>query len=274
MTLEIGGPLLLVGAGKMGGALLTGWLDGGLDPDSVFVRDPAAPDILSDEVRDKGVHLIENLADMRTPPRVMVLAVKPQMVDEVLPPLKTALGTDTVVLSIVAGKTVAAMECHLGSDVAIVRSVPNTPAAVGRGISVAYSSANVNDDQREACDGLLQAAGVVTWTDDEAHLDAVTGVSGSGPAYIFLMAECLEEAGVDAGLDRELARQLARETVSGAGELLRQSDEAASILRENVTSPKGTTAEALKILMGSEGLQELVSRAVKAATQRSRELSS
>ena len=274
MTLAIGGPLFLVGAGKMGGALLTGWLDRGLDPGSVFIQDPAAPDDLSALAKEKGLHLVADATELSASPRVMVLAVKPQIMDDVLPPLKSAVGAETVVLSIAAGKTVAAMEGHLGSDAAIVRSMPNTPAAIGRGITVACANPNVSAEQKETCDALLQAAGAVAWTDDEANLDAVTAVSGSGPAYVFLLAECLEDAGVEAGLDRALARQLARETVSGAGELLRQSEEPASQLRENVTSPGGTTAAALDVLMGENGLRDLLARAVKAAAQRSRELSS
>lgn len=274
MTLTIGGPLLLVGAGKMGGALLAGWLDRGIDPDTVYIQDPAVADDVAALVRERGAHLIDDANDMSAAPRVMVLAVKPQMMDAVLTSLKEAAGKDTVVLSVAAGTTLAKIEGHLGSDISIVRAMPNTPAAIGRGISVACGNGNVSVEQKAICDALLQAAGVVTWTDKESDLDAVTAVSGSGPAYVFLLAECLEEAGVAAGLDRDLARQLARETVSGAGELLRQSDAPASRLRENVTSPAGTTAAALEVLMGADGLRDLLTRAVKAAAERSRELSS
>lgn len=274
MTLTVGGPLFLVGAGKMGGALLDGWLERGLDPKSVFVQDPAAPDTLAAMAEQHGIALVDGPDELPAAPCVMVLAVKPQIIDEVLPPLRAAIGSQTVTLSIAAGKTIAAMARHLGEEAAIVRSMPNTPAAIGRGITVACANANVSDDQRQACDALLQAAGVVAWTDDEANLDAVTAVSGSGPAYVFLLAECLEQAGVEAGLDQALARQLARETVSGAGELLRRSDQPASRLRENVTSPGGTTAAALEVLMGADGLKDLLTRAVKAAAARSRDLSS
>ncbi len=274
MTLAIGGPLLLVGAGKMGGALLTGWLDCGLDASSVHILDPAPSDDLAAMIKERGVRLLGDAGDVPAPPRVMVLAVKPQIMNDVLPSLKNAVGKDTVVLSVAAGTTIAAMERHLGPDAPIVRAMPNTPSAIGRGITVACGNALVSAEQNAMCDALLQAAGVVAWTEDEANLDAVTAVSGSGPAYVFLLAECLEEAAVAAGLDRDLARQLARETVSGAGELLRQSGAPASRLRENVTSPGGTTAAALEVLMGSDGLQTLLTRAVKAATDRSRELSS
>jgi len=274
MTLEIGGPLFLVGAGKMGGALLTGWLDRGLDPNSVYIQDPAPPDELTALGQKTGVRVIDAATELPAAPAVMVLAVKPQIIDSVLPPLRDVAVKETVVLSIAAGKTIAAMEQFLGADAAIVRSMPNTPAAIGRGITVACANTNVSSSQRASCDALLQAAGAVAWIDDEAALDAVTAVSGSGPAYIFLLAECLEEAGVEAGLERRLARQLARETVSGAGELLRRSDAPASELRQNVTSPGGTTAAALEVLMSKNGLQGLLTRAVKAAAERSRELSS
>jgi pyrroline-5-carboxylate reductase len=274
MTLKVGGPLILVGAGKMGGALLTGWLDRGLNPDSIFILDPAPPEEVAALAKDKNIHLNAVSDGLPDAPAVMVLAVKPQVMDEVLPPLKPHMAEGTVVLSIAAGQTLASMERHLGSDTAIVRSMPNTPAAIGRGITVACANKHVSDSQKDSCDALLSAAGSVAWTNDEAALDPVTAVSGSGPAYVFLLAECLEEAGVEAGLDRDLARQLACETVSGAGELLRQSDLSAAQLRKNVTSPGGTTAAALKILMGEDGLQQLMTQAVKAATKRSRELSS
>ena len=274
MKLEIGGPLVLVGAGKMGGALLAGWLGEGLDPGSVFIQDPAPSEEISGLAKEQGVHLNAGGDALPGPPAVMVLAVKPQVMNEVLPPLGPLVGANTVVLSIAAGITISGMEKHLGGEAAIVRSMPNTPAAIGRGISVACANGNVTTDQKTHCDALLHAIGAVAWTEDEAMLDSVTAVSGSGPAYVFLLAEGLEEAGVEAGLGRSLARQLARETVSGAGELLRRSDESAAQLRKNVTSPGGTTAAALDVLMGGDGLQKLLTRAVKVASERSRELSS
>ena len=274
MTLDVGGPLLLVGAGKMGGALLTGWLERGLNPEDVFIQDPAPSGEVAALAKDKSIHLTADADTLPGPPAVMVLAVKPQVLDAVLPPLEPLMAKGAVVLSIVAGQTLAGMERHLGADAAIVRAMPNTPAAIGRGITVACANAYVSEAQKEHCDALLHAAGSVAWTQDEAALDPVTAVSGSGPAYVFLLAECLEKAGVEAGLDPELARQLACETVSGAGELLRRSDLPAAELRKNVTSPGGTTASALEILMGEDGLQQLMTRAVKAATKRSRELSS
>lgn len=274
MTLQVGGPLVLVGAGKMGGALLTGWLDRGLDPESVYILDPVPSVDIKALASTKGIHLQTTSDGLPASPAVMMLAVKPQMMDEVLPPLKPLIGEGCVVISIAAGKTLASMENHLGSETAIVRSMPNTPAAIGRGITVACANDHVSVEQKDHCDALLRAAGLVAWSDDEAMLDPVTAVSGSGPAYVFLLAECLEEAGVKVGLDRDLARQLACETVSGAGELLRQSDQEPGQLRKNVTSPGGTTAAALEILMGDDGLQQLMTNAVQAATKRSRELSS
>lgn len=274
MTLALGGPLILVGAGKMGRAMLVGWLERGLDPAFIFIQEPWPGDEMSALAKEKGLSLGASADAALADPAVVVLAVKPQIMDDVLDGLKGMPGADTVVLSIAAGKTISSIEQRMGSGSAIVRAMPNTPAAIGRGITVACANANVRSDQKERCDSLLQAVGTVAWTADEAMLDPVTAVSGSGPAYVFLLAECLEEAGVEAGLDRDLARQLARETVSGAGELLRQSELSAAQLRENVTSPGGTTAAALKVLMGKGGVQELMSQAVAAATKRSRQLSS
>lgn len=275
MTLEIGGALILIGAGKMGSALLAGWLDRGLDPKTIFVQDPDPSDELTSLAQRKHFSVGADAAALPAAPAVMVLAIKPQIMDEVLPFLKPLVGGSTVVLSIVAGRTLAGMERHLGAGAAIVRSMPNMPASIGRGITVACANASVTPAQKTKCDELLQAAGCVAWTNEEAALDPVTAVSGSGPAYVFLLAECLEEAGVQAGLDPELASRLARETVSGAGELLRQSEMPAAELRKNVTSPGGTTAAALEVLMGgADGLKQLLIRAVNAAATRSRELSS
>ena len=275
MRLEIGGALILIGAGKMGSALLAGWLERGLDPKTIFVQDPGPSDELISLQRRKHFDVGAEASSLPSAPAVMVLAVKPQIMDDVLPFLAPLVARSTVTLSIAAGRTLASMERHLGGGAAIVRAMPNTPASIGRGITVACANANVTPAQKTKCDELLQAAGGVAWTKEEATLDPVTAVSGSGPAYVFLLAECLEEAGVQAGLDRRLARRLARETVSGAGELLRRSEMPAAELRKNVTSPGGTTAAALEVLMGGEdGLKQLLIRAVNAATERSRELSS
>jgi len=265
------GPLLLVGCGKMGGAMLDGWAARGLGADGVHVVEPhPAPGIAG----KPGVTLHAGPstlpADLR--PAVVVLAVKPQSMDEALPPYRRLVAPGTVFLSIAAGKTIAYFTGLLGAGAAIVRAMPNTPAAVGRGITVAVANAHVGADQRAASDRLLGAVGEVAWTDDEGQIDAVTALSGGGPAYVFLLIECLAEAGRAAGLPAELAMRLARATVIGSGELARLSPDPASRLRENVTSPGGTTLAALQVLMAPDGLQPLLTRAIAAATARSREL--
>lgn len=270
MTTRLGGPLLLVGAGKMGGALLTGWLAEGLDPRQIFVQDPKPPPEVAALIDQSGV----SVGVPGSAPSVLVLAVKPQMMDEVLPGLKPFLGKDTVVLSIAAGRTIAGIARHLGPEAAIVRSMPNTPAAIGRGITVAVANAHVTNEQAERCAMLLAAGGEVEWVDDEAALDPVTAVSGSGPAYVFLLTECLAQAGQEAGLEPALARRLARATVAGAGELMRRADLDPAELRHNVTSPGGTTAAALDVLMGEGGFRELLAEAVEKAAARSKALSS
>jgi len=265
------GPVLLVGCGKMGGAMLGGWLDRGMDATSVTVVEPFEASAAI--VRDMGVTVVAS-ADEIAPdakPAIVVFAVKPQQMADAAPAY--AQYSDTALyFSIAAGTPISAFEDYLGSDAAIIRVMPNTPAAVRRGISVACSNANVNDAQREACNDMLEAIGDVGWIDDEGLMDAVTGTSGSGPAYIFLMIECLAQAGADAGLPADLAMRLAQATVSGSGELARLSDDEASVLRKNVTSPGGTTHAALQVLMADDGLQQLMTRAVAAATDRSREL--
>ncbi len=275
--------LLLAGCGKMGGALLEGWLERGIRPQDVTIVDPNT-EITDRLQRDHGVMIAASpdaLSD-HLAPDVVMLAVKPQMMDDVLPHYARfagqgstghdSTGQGSVFLSIAAGKTIGYFENHLGSDAAIIRAMPNTPAAVRRGITVGCTNRNVNDTQRATCDGLLQAVGSVEWVDDEGLIDAVTALSGGGPAYVCLLVECLAQAGIDAGLPADLAMRLARETVAGSGELLHRSTEAAEILRKNVTSPGGTTAEALRVLMAEDGWQPLVSAAIAAATARSREL--
>ena len=273
MTLRLAGPLLLVGAGKMGGALLEGWLRQGLDPAHVFVCDPNPPPEVAALIARHGIGTGAS-AELPAKPSVILLAVKPQIIDDVLPSVAPLTGKETVVLSIAAGRTLASLARHLPQDAAVVRAMPNTAAAVGHSMTVACAGAAVTRDQALECNKLLEAVGQVVWIDDESLLDAVTAISGSGPAYVFLLAECLAEAGREAGLDADLANQLARATVEGAGELLRRSDLSPAELRANVTSPKGTTAAALEVLMGKGGFQELLSRAAAAAARRSRELSS
>ena len=274
MTLSQSRPLVLVGAGKMGGALLSGWLAEGLDPACVFVQDPAPLTGIADWLPPG--HVAQDVtASLVGAPGVIVLAVKPQVMHEVLPLLGPIVTEDTLVLSIAAGCTLQGLAAGLPERTAIVRSMPNTPAAIGRGITVACANAHVTDEQRQIADDLLAAVGSVAWVADESLLDPVTAISGSGPAYVFLLVECLAAAGREQGLPDELAERLAVETVAGAGELLRRSEEeGAAELRINVTSPGGTTAAALEILMGEGGLDALLRVAVDAATRRSRDLAS
>lgn len=273
MALDAGGTVLLAGAGKMGQALLEGWLAEGLPGAAVIIQEPKPSSELQDLARRHGMRVETGVATLATPPSVIVAAVKPQVMDAVFAPLAKLAGPETVVLSIAAGRAIASFEKHLAPGRAVVRAMPNTPAAIGRGITGAVANAAVTARQKAICDALLAAVGEVVWIDDESLIDAVTAVSGSGPAYVFLLAECLANAGVAAGLDPKAAAALARATVSGAGELLRVSPLEAAKLRENVTSPGGTTAAALSVLMqDGKGLQDLLTEAVLAAKKRSRDL--
>jgi pyrroline-5-carboxylate reductase len=257
----------------MGHALLSGWLDGGLDPARIIVQEPSPQPQIRQALEAKGVELHSNVASLPQPPAVLVLAVKPQVMDQVLPQLARLVGPQTVVVSIAAGRQIAGLAAHLPAGTAIARAMPNTPASVGRGITVMVGNAHMTPMQKDACDLLLRAVGEVGWVEDEALIDAVTAVSGSGPAYVFHLAEALAQAGVAAGLDPELAGKLARWTVAGAGELLHRSELDPATLRRNVTSPGGTTAAALEVLMAEPGgLPELMRKAVAAAARRSHEL--
>ncbi|MFZ3309607.1 MAG: pyrroline-5-carboxylate reductase, partial [Xanthobacteraceae bacterium] len=240
------GLLVLVGAGKMGGALLEGWLRLGLDPHKLAVVEPQ-PSAEISALSRRGVRLNPQPQTIRDT-AALVVAIKPQAAAEAMPAIAELLSAATVTVSIMAGRTLDFLGGALGRDRALVRAMPNTPAAIGRGITVAVPR-NATAAQRDLADRLLSATGAVEWVDDEALMDAVTAVSGSGPAYVFLLAETLAQAAVAAGLPPILAEKLARETVAGSGELLRRSALAAATLRENVTSPGGTTAAALKVLM-------------------------
>ena len=265
---KISGPIVLAGAGKMGGAMLSGWLAQGLDASHVGVIEPHP----SDDIRAlaaKGLRLNPSPGEIGAA-ATLVVALKPQMFREAGAMLKSFAAPSTLVVSIMAGTTIASISEVCGGSV--VRAMPNTPAAIGRGITVAVAANNVTAAQRAVADALLRATGSVEWVDDEKLMDAVTAVSGSGPAYIFLLAEELARAGVEAGLPPELATKLARETVAGSGELLHRSELASATLRQNVTSPGGTTAAALDVLMGPNGMQSLLTRAVAAAAKRSKEL--
>jgi pyrroline-5-carboxylate reductase len=265
---DIAGPIVLAGAGKMGGAMLTGWLARGLDPKKIAVIEPHPAAEISALVT-RGIGLNPQAKDVGAA-ATLVVALKPQMFREAGPALKPFAGPSTLVVSIMAGTTIASIAQVCGGSV--VRAMPNTPAAIGRGITVAVAAKGVGIAQRAVADALLRATGSVEWVDDEGLMDAVTAVSGSGPAYVFLLAEELARAGVEAGLPEDLATKLARETVAGSGELLFRSKEASATLRQNVTSPGGTTAAALDVLMGEGGMQSLLTRAVAAATRRSKEL--
>jgi len=262
------GGIVLAGAGKMGGALLTGWLKAGLAADRIAAVEPQ-PSAEITALASRGLRL-NPAASAIGEVAALVIAVKPQMFAAAAPALKPFVAAGTLVVSIMAGTTIARIAASCGG--AVVRAMPNTPAAIGRGITVAVPAANVSAAQRTIADALLRATGAVEWVEDEALLDPVTAVSGSGPAYVFLLVEELARAGVAAGLPARLAEKLARETVAGSGALLEQSDSDAATLRQNVTSPGGTTAAALEILMGKTGLADLLMRAVDAATRRSKEL--
>lgn len=262
------GPLLLLGAGKMGRAMLEGWLAQGLEARKVVVIEPKPSRDLQ-TLLERGAVL--NPA-APAPAEAIVIAVKPQTAADALPSLKTWVTASTLTLSIMAGRTIAFLQGQLGRSAAIVRAMPNTPAAIGRGITVACGNAGVSPDQRALASGLLSAIGGVEWVDDEKLMDAVTALSGSGPAYVFLLAEAMTKAGIAAGLPAALAQRLARETVAGSGELLHRSALDAATLRQNVTSPGGTTASALEVLMGPNGFEALLTEAIAAATRRSREL--
>ena len=261
--------ILLAGAGKMGGAMLDAWVALGLSPANVVVLEPQpSPDIAA--LTERGVRL--------NPPRdsvgdiaAAVLAVKPQIAPEVLTALAPFVAGATVVLSIMAGRTLRFLADNL-PGAALVRAMPNTPAAIGRAITVAIANPRVSPEQRALVDALLSAVGAVEWITDEALMDAVTALSGSGPAYVFLLAESMARAGTAAGLPPTLAATLARATVAGAGELLNRSLLDPATLRQNVTSPGGTTAAALEVLMAQDGLERLMTAAVAAATKRSRDL--
>jgi len=273
MALVLDGPLLLAGAGKMGGALLEGLIARGLAPEAIRVQDPAPPADVATFLARHGIRTEPQITSLDRPPSFILAAVKPQVMDQVFAPLARLAGPDTVVLSIAAGRTLESFEKFLAPGTAVVRAMPNTPAQVGRGVTACVANAATTEAQKATTTDLLSAVGEVVWLDREDDMDAVTAVSGSGPAYVFLVAECLAEAGRAAGLSSEVAAELARATVAGAGELLHRSDLDAATLRSNVTSPGGTTAAALAVLMAKPGLQEMLTEAVAAAVRRSRELS-
>ena len=259
--------VLLIGCGKMGGAMLAGWRT--WPGFRAAVVEPKAP-VDAGEAITLYADGSELPADFQ--PDAVIVAVKPQEMDKVAPLYKRFVRPETVFLSIAAGKTIASFEYYWGGEAAIVRAMPNTPASVGRGVTVLVANDRVSADQRALCQSLLEAVGSVEWVEDEGLLDAVTAVSGGGPAYVFLMIEALADAGVAAGLPRDLSNAIARATVEGSGELSHLSPEAPETLRKNVMSPGGTTAEAVAVLDAPDGIRPLFERAIAAATKRSREL--
>lgn len=273
MGFDLKGRLVLVGAGKMGSAMLEGWLRNGLEASRVLVFDPAPPPEAASLITK---HHISHNPESATigDAEIIIIAVKPQVMENVLPAIAPLKSSRPLVLSVAAGKTIASFERHFGTDAAIIRAMPNTPAAVGRGITAIVGNAHVSAAQKRMAEALLAAVGEVVSVAREELIDAVTALSGSGPAYVFHLVECMAAAGAKLGLAPELAMQLARATVAGSGELMRQSGIDAATLRQNVTSPKGTTHAALEVLMAPDGLAQLMERAMAAAETRSRELAS
>ena len=263
------GPLVLLGAGKMGSAMLEGWLKRGLTPGKIVVLEPQPAKAVKALAR-RGLKL--NPKGKTVTASAIVVAVKPQSAPEAVPMVRGHVGKNTLIVSIMAGRTLRFLESALPSGTAVVRAMSNMPAAIGRGITVAVPNAKVSAPQRKQAGELLSAIGTVEWAADEGVMDAVTAVSGSGPAYVFLLAEAMAKAGVAAGLPAQLAAKLVRETVAGSGELLHRSDLDPATLRQNVTSPGGTTAAALEVLMGPGGFDEILAKAIAAATRRGREL--
>ncbi len=263
------GPVMLVGAGKMGVALARGWLDAGLPPSNLVLVDPVPGDAAKELASDFDLVIHAEASGLQ--PNVLVLAVKPQIIGVVMEQLAPVMGPQTLVVSIAAGISIARLSAGLGTG-RVVRTMPNTPAQIGKGITGAVAGPEIGPEDRAVVDALLAAAGQVAWFDAEGDLDAVTAVSGSGPAYVFNLVEALAAAGMAQGLPEHVAMQLARQTVIGSAALMEADPAPASVLRQNVTSPNGTTAAALAVLMADDGLTPLMERAVDAARKRSEEL--
>ncbi len=262
--------IALVGAGKMGSALLSGWLRGQYENTRFIVLEPAPSDSLR-KLDDSRVTINPD-TDQTSPVDLAVVAVKPQILPEVMGTIQSICSPQTIVVSVAAGKTIAEFEAALGSRQPVIRTMPNTPSIVGKGISALFANQNVSMEGKALAEDLMASVGQVVWLDREDQMDAVTAVSGSGPAYVFHLTEAIAEAAMAQGLSNELAQTLAHATVSGAGALMDQSSETPAILRENVTSPGGTTAAALHILMQDDALKSLMKQAIEAATVRSKEL--
>lgn len=267
-------PLVILGCGKMGGALLDGWLAEGLPGAAIRVIDPQPSDALTRTAVAHGIAVVAGADAIAETPKAVLIAIKPQMMADILPGIAARFGTAPLYVSIAAGTSIATFRALLGAQARIVRVMPNTPVAVGKGASALFPGEGVTAEETALAEALLDAVGTTVRLESESQMDAVTGVSGSGPAYIFHMIEALAAAGEAQGLAPDLAMQLARQTVVGAAALAGASDESAETLRVNVTSPNGTTAAALDLLMHeTRGLPPLMVRAVAAAADRSRELS-
>jgi pyrroline-5-carboxylate reductase len=271
MTLKLSGTLVLIGAGKMGGAMLEGWLKAGLPPTQIVALDPNPPTEVLQVITANGIRHNPDVTSINNA-EVVLVAVKPQIMDDVLAKLTSLAASKPLVLSVVAGKTIRRLTDFFGPDAAVIRTIPNTPAAIGRGITAMAANENVSAAQADLAEKLLSSIGEVVRVPAEEQIDWVTAVSGSGPAYVFWMTECFTSAGIKLGLAPKLAEQLARATVAGSGELMRQSGIDAETLRKNVTSPNGTTFAALQHLMADDGLKPLMERAIAAAAKRSKEL--
>ena len=265
------GRLVLVGAGNMGGALLRGWLGAGIDPERIAVLDPAPPTAVKALLDEHGIALNPPLGAIAAP-GIVLIAVKPQIVPALLPGLTPLIGGETLVISIAAGCKIAGFEQAFGCDRPIIRAMPNMPAACGCAMTVLCANRRVGASSLVMAEELFAAIGATSRVDDEALLDAVTALSGSGPAYVFYLSECLAEAGVGLGLPEELATRLARQTVYGAGKLMHDCGEDAGVLRRNVTSPGGTTEAGLGVLMADDRLRALMAAALAAAAKRSQDL--
>ncbi len=271
MSINLKGTLVLAGAGKMGSAMLEGWLKAGADPKKIVAIDPMPPKEVLELLAHHNIRHNPPIASI-IDAEVIVVAVKPQVMEDVLPNLVGLKSSRPVILSVAAGKTIATFAKHFGEDAAIIRTIPNTPAAIGRGITAMSANAHVSKSQMELAAALLDSTGEVVTVENESMIDLVTAVSGSGPAYVFYLTECLANAGVRIGLPANLAMQLARATVAGSGELMRQTGIDAATLRQNVTSPNGTTYAALQVLMADDGMKPLFEKAIAAAAHRSKEL--
>jgi len=272
--IPLAGKLVLLGAGKMGGAMMEGWLKAGIVPSQLIIFDPAPPAEIMTLIKNHNISHNPDIEKLKNVD-VILTAVKPQIMDVALEGIIALKKQKPLVLSIAAGKTIASFEKHFGDDAAVIRTIPNTPSSVGRGITAMAANKNVSNEQKQLASALLKSIGDVVEVENENQIDAATGLSGSGPAYIFYMTECLAKAGIAQGLAPELAMQLARATVEGSGELMRASGIEATTLRQNVTSPNGTTYAGLQVLMAKEnGLEDLMAKTVDAATKRSIELAS